>query len=37
MKKIILLAAFGLTLVGSLSSCSSTRYTHISKMRFTDK
>ncbi len=34
MKKIILLAALGLTLAGSLSSCSSTRYARTSTMRF---
>lgn len=36
MKKLILFAALGLTLAGSISSCSSTRFMRTSHMKFTN-
>ncbi len=36
MKKIILFAALGLTLAGSLTSCSSTRFARTSHVKFTN-
>ena len=35
MKKLLLIAALGLTLATSVSSCSSTRYARTSRMIFT--